>query len=220
MLEVALALLTGNVGAKLRGYARLAAFAALALTLALIALAALAFALFLWLEMELGALRAALVVAAGAGVLALIASIPLWLKPKPPPPTAAATLVELAVSIGLALLAQRKPRKLKRVGSISLDILQPRSAPGAKTFPRLLNAPQEPRIVFKPILEPIVLRFEANKQSRRLTVTGNDNFLAFRFAKIARQIILDFRERNFLHSGLANCASHDTASLLVTIAKT
>ena len=111
MLELALALIAGNVGAKLRRYARLAAFAVVALVLAVIALAALSFALFLWLEIELGALRAALVVAASAGVLALLASIPLWLKPKPPPPTAAATLVELAVSFGLALLAERKPRK-------------------------------------------------------------------------------------------------------------
>jgi len=110
MLELALALIAGNVGAKLRRYARLAAFAVVALALALVALAALAFALFLWLDIELGALPAALVVAASAGVLALIASIPLWLKPNPPPTTAAATLVELAVSIGLALLTERKPK--------------------------------------------------------------------------------------------------------------
>jgi hypothetical protein len=50
--------------------------------------------------------------------------------------------------------------------------------------------------VFKPIFEPIILRFEADEESRRLAMTGNDNFLAFRFAKIARQIILDFRKRN------------------------
>jgi hypothetical protein len=111
MLELALALLAGNVGAKLRRYVRLAAFAAVALALALVALAALVFALFLWLQYELGPLRAALVIAAGAGVLAFLASIPLWLKPKPPPPTAAASLIELAVTIGLALLTERKPKK-------------------------------------------------------------------------------------------------------------
>jgi hypothetical protein len=48
----------------------------------------------------------------------------------------------------------------------------------------------------------------------------DDDLLRLRLPKKPRQIVLDFGERNLLHSGFPNCASHDTASDLVTIAKT
>ena len=76
MLDLLLTLVTGQIGANLKRFARLAAFGALTLTFAIIALAAGAQALFLALDAALGPIRAALIVAAGAVVLAGLASIP------------------------------------------------------------------------------------------------------------------------------------------------
>ena len=111
MLDLLLSLVTGQIGVNLRRFARLAAFGALTLGLALIALAAGAAALFLALESALGSLGASLVVAAGAALLAGLASIPLWRKPAPPPPSAAATLAQIAIAVGLGLLAERRGKK-------------------------------------------------------------------------------------------------------------
>jgi len=47
-----------------------------------------------------------------------------------------------------------------------------------------------------------------------------DDFLAFRLAKLAGKVILDFGKWNLFHSGFPNCASHVSASLFATIAKT
>ena len=111
MLNLLVTLITGNVGANLRRFGRLAAFAAVALTFALIASIAGCAAAFLALERAVGAIGAALIIAGGAAVAAVLAAIPLWWKPKPPPPSAATTLVELAVAVGLGLLAERKAKK-------------------------------------------------------------------------------------------------------------
>jgi hypothetical protein len=111
LLDLLVTLVTGQVGANLRRFARLAAFAAVALVFVAIALAAGAAALILALDAALGPIRAARVVAGGAAVLAGLASIPLWLKPKQPPPSAAATLAQLALAIGLGFLAERNAKK-------------------------------------------------------------------------------------------------------------
>jgi len=79
------------------------------LVFGLIALGAGAAALFLALDAAFGALKAALIVAAVAAGLAGLASIPLWRRSEPPP-SAAATLVQLALSVGLGLLAARKDK--------------------------------------------------------------------------------------------------------------
>ena len=111
MLDLLLSLVTGQIGANLRRFARLAAFGAVTLTFVVIALAAGAQALFLALDAALGPIRAALIIAAGALTLAGLASIPLWRKPPPPPPSAAATLAQLAIAVGLGLMAERKEKK-------------------------------------------------------------------------------------------------------------
>jgi hypothetical protein len=108
VLDLLLSLVTGQIGANLRRFVRIAAFGVLTLAFLLIALAAGAAALFLALDAALGPIRAALIVAAGAIVLAGLASIPLWRKPAPPPPSAAATLAQLAIAVGLGLMARRK----------------------------------------------------------------------------------------------------------------
>ncbi|HXT05333.1 MAG TPA: hypothetical protein VN715_00160 [Roseiarcus sp.] len=110
MLDLLLTLVTGQIGANLRRIARLAAFAAATLIFAAIALAAAAAALFLTLDAALGPVSAALIVAVGAIGLAALASIPLWRKSAPPPPSAAATLAQLAIAVGLGMMAPRKEK--------------------------------------------------------------------------------------------------------------
>jgi len=102
MLDLLVTLVTGHVGANLRGFARKAAFAAVTLAFALIALAAGAAAL----DASLGAIKASLIIAAVAAALAALASIPLWRR-REPEPSAAATLVQLALTVGLGLIAKR-----------------------------------------------------------------------------------------------------------------
>lgn len=73
--------------------------------------------------------------------------------------------------------------------------------------------------MFEMIVEPVIFRLETNQHTRWLAVSRDHYFLRLRFAKIAGQVILDFGEGNFLHSGFPNCASHDSASDLDMIAK-
>jgi hypothetical protein len=109
MLDLIASLVKGLIGPHLRRVARLVAFAALTLAFGLLAIASGSLALFLSLEQAFGPIRAALVIGAGAAVVALLASVPLWWKAKPPP-SQVATLVELAVTVGLALLLDRKAK--------------------------------------------------------------------------------------------------------------
>jgi drug/metabolite transporter (DMT)-like permease len=111
LLDLIVTLVTGQIGANLRRYVRLAVFAAVTLVLAAVALAAGAVAAYSALDAALGPVKAALVVAAVAAILAGLASIPLWRKPAPPPPSAAATLAHLVVAVALGLLAERKTKK-------------------------------------------------------------------------------------------------------------
>ena len=111
MLDLIVSLVTGNVGVNLRRFARVAAFAGLTAAFLLIALIAASTAGYLALEAALGPVRATLVVAGVAALLAGLASIPLWAGSKPAPKPAAASLVELALVVGLGMLAERKGRK-------------------------------------------------------------------------------------------------------------
>ncbi len=83
---------------------------------------------------------------------------------------------------------------------------------------RLFDSAQKSRIIFKPVFKPVIFRFKANQYPSRLAVTRDDDFLYFSFAEIPGEIVLDLGERNFLHSGFANRASHKSASDLATIA--
>src|ERR1700722_17830169 len=83
----------------------------------------------------------------------------------------------------------------------------------------LFDPAQKARIICQPIFKPFLLRFKTNQHSGRLAVACDDDLLHFSFAKIAREIVLDFGEWTSLHSGFANCASHESASDLATIAK-
>src|SRR5271157_2132948 len=107
------------------------------------------------------------------------------------------------------------------LGPLSLfQVFQPDPMPLAQAFSRLFDTAQEARVMFQTVFEPIVFGFESDQHASRFAMTGDDDLLRLSLAKIARQVIFDFGERNFLHSGFPNCASHDSASDLATIAKT
>src|SRR5690348_5628411 len=94
------------------------------------------------------------------------------------------------------------------------------AAAGADAGPRFLDAPQETWVVFEPVVEPVVLGFEADQHAGRLTVTRDDDLLFFGLAQKMREIVFDLGQRDFLHSGLPNRVSHVSASDFATIAKT
>ena len=89
-----------------------------------------------------------------------------------------------------------------------------------QAVPRLLDTAQEARVMFEAVFEPVLFRPEADQHARRFAVARDDDLLRLCLSKKARQIVLDFGQWDFLHSGFANCASHDSASDLATIAKT
>jgi hypothetical protein len=92
--------------------------------------------------------------------------------------------------------------------------------PGVQTFAGLLDPAQKSGIVLQSIFKLIFFRFKTDQHSGWLAVARDHDLLRFGLAEIPRQIVLDFGERNFFHSGFPNCASHESASSLVTIAKT
>src|SRR5271157_3332043 len=69
-----------------------------------------------------------------------------------------------------------------------------------QTVARVLDSAQKSRIVLKPVVEPVFLRFETNQYARRLAMARDHDLLFLGLAKISRQIVLDLGERNFLHS--------------------
>src|ERR1700719_4110739 len=93
------------------------------------------------------------------------------------------------------------------------------SAPRSQAAARLFDPLQKSRIAFQAIIKPGVFRLEADQYAGRFAVPCDDNLLRLRCAKKTGQVVLDFGQRNFLHSGLANRASHDSASDLATIAR-
>ena len=74
--------------------------------------------------------------------------------------------------------------------------------------------------MFEPIFEPVLLGLETDQHACRFAMTRDDDLLRLSLTKMSRQIVFDFGERNFLQAGFPNCASHDSASDLATIANT
>ena len=83
----------------------------------------------------------------------------------------------------------------------------------------LLDTTQESRIIIEPVFKPVLLHFEADQQSRRFAVARDNDLLVFCLPQKSGQIVLDFRQWNFLHCVFAYCASDASVSDLVTIAK-
>jgi hypothetical protein len=55
----------------------------------------------------------------------------------------------------------------------------------------LFDAAQEPRIIFEPVIKPAILGCEADQQSGRFSIAGDDDPFAFSFAQKPREIVLD-----------------------------
>jgi hypothetical protein len=77
------------------------------------------------------------------------------------------------------------------VPGLLLDILDSGAAPLPQALSRLLDAAQKRRIVFEPIIEPIVLGPEADQHSGRFAVASNDDLLGLGFAQKPREIVFD-----------------------------
>jgi hypothetical protein len=121
----------------------------------------------------------------------------------------------MRVELGLWSTGSANPHPL-----IDLDVLNLDTVPCAQALSRLFNTPQKPGIFFKAILKPVVFGLEADQNAGRFAVARDDDFLSLSFAKESGQVILDLRKGDFLHSGLANCVSHNSVSDLATIART
>ena len=80
-----------------------------------------------------------------------------------------------------------------------LDIFQPDSATCPEAGASLCNPLKKPRIAFQSVLEPIILRPEANQQPRRLSVSRNHDFRFLGLSQIARKIVLYRCKRHFLN---------------------
>jgi len=69
-------------------------------------------------------------------------------------------------------------------------------------------------MMLQTIVEPIVLGFESDQYSGRLSMTGDDYLLGFSQAQESRQIVLDFSQRRSAHR--AFCDWRATARLLTS----
>src|SRR5271157_2586631 len=98
-------------------------------------------------------------------------------------------------------------------------VFQAHAAAGTDAFARLLDTLQKARIVFKPIFEPVILRLKPDQNPGGLAVARDNDLALRRFAQQMRQVVLDFRQRDFPYAGLPNRASHAAASDLLTIAR-
>ncbi len=101
-----------------------------------------------------------------------------------------------------------------------LDVFEPDASARTNACSSLLDAPQKPRVVFKSVVKPVVLRLEPDKYTRWPTVARDNDVLCFGFSQKAGQVVFDLRKGHFLHFGLPNCANHHSASGLSTIVKT
>jgi len=104
MIEMILAVLGGQVRARVRRAGNDAALAAIASVFLAIVIAALVGALFLWLKQSFTPIESALAIAGGALVIAIVVSGPLWWPKRRAPPRPGPALSEV-----VARTAQRAP---------------------------------------------------------------------------------------------------------------
>ena len=105
------------------------------------------------------------------------------------------------------------------IASFCFEILQLDPTGGAQAAACLFDATQEAWVIFETVFAPILFRLEADEHAGRLAMARDDDLLPLCFSKKSRQIVFDFGERDFSHSGFPNRASHDSASDLATIAR-
>src|SRR5207244_2889995 len=96
----------------------------------------------------------------------------------------------------------------------SLHSVQANALPCAQALPGFLDARKETCVILKPVVEPVVLRREPDEDPCRLSVTGDDYLPVLGFSQVPGEVVLDLRQRNLLHSGFPNRASHDSTPTL------
>src|SRR5213593_3926777 len=79
------------------------------------------------------------------------------------------------------------------------QILESNTTTAPQRFSGRRYSPQELRMVLQPIVEPVVLAFEADQHARRLPVSGDENLLGFSQTQESRQIVFDFSQRRLAH---------------------
>src|SRR5580700_1566693 len=94
----------------------------------------------------------------------------------------------------------------------SPDIFNPDAPPCLQAVSRLVDAAQEARIAFELIIKSVFLGPEAYQHPGRFAVTGDNYLPAFGFAQKAREVVLDFGERNPPHAASPNFLSHAYAA--------
>ena len=66
------------------------------------------------------------------------------------------------------------------------NVFEPDATPCAQAVPRLLDAPQEARVVLETVFEPVLFGLKADQHARRLAVARDDDLLGLSLAKKAR----------------------------------
>ena len=84
-------------------------------------------------------------------------------------------------------------------GSLRRQILESDTATALEGFSRLRYPPQELGMVFQPIVEPVVLAFEADQHASWLPVPRDEDFLGRGQAQKSRQVVLDLSQRGPAH---------------------
>lgn len=103
--------------------------------------------------------------------------------------------------------------------STPLDVFEPNAAACSEILSCTLDALKKSGVILEPILEPIILRGEADKNACGLAVTGDYDVLPLGLPKKPRQIVFDFGKGNLFHANPSR-TNHAEASALSTIAKT
>jgi hypothetical protein len=71
------------------------------------------------------------------------------------------------------------------------QILESDTATAPESFSRLCDSPQELGMVLQPIIEPVVVAFEADQHASWLPVARDEDFLGLGQAQESRQVVLD-----------------------------
>ena len=82
----------------------------------------------------------------------------------------------------------------------------------SKTATSGLNLLEKAGIVLKPIVEPVIFRLKPDENACWFSMASNHNLFLLRFAQIPRQVVLHFREGDFLHWGSPSSANQLAAS--------
>ena len=74
---------------------------------------------------------------------------------------------------------------------LGFQVIQAHTAPGTQAVTCLFDPSQEAGIVFQPIIEPIILRFESDQHASRFAMACDNDLLRLCFTEKPRQVILD-----------------------------